>query len=75
MLLYNLIAISNNIPTQDDILPWIIACAVILLIGIVFLIVFNNIRYKYWRRFFVIIIIASAIALIYFVFYYFRLPY
>lgn len=68
-------ALNLLIALRDNIMPWLITCGVILIVSLVFLIALDRVKFKYWRRFFIVMIVLSTIGVIHFVFEYFNAPF
>ncbi len=63
------------IALRDNIMPWLITCIVLWVVSLVFLIVLDRAKFKYWRRFFILMIVLNTIGVIYFVFEYYNAPF
>ncbi len=68
-------ALNLQIALRDNIMPWLITCIVLLVVSLVFLIVLDRVKHKYWRRFFIIMIVLNVIGVIHFVFEYYNAPF
>ena len=63
------------IALRDNIMPWLITCIVLWVVSLVFLIVLDRAKFKYWRRFFILMIVLNTIGVNYFDFEYYNAPF